>query len=163
MPEPVLSARISRSFVQHIRASTEEVFPLLCPELEKAWLPGWDYRMVHSASGVAERGAVFETTHALGTTRWIVTEHEPPRRVCFARFQPDGLVVHIEINLGRHLDGSTAVCIEYTSTPTDEASRAILAASNAQDWLDSMATWEGSMNAWFGKPRRAGLGPQSKR
>ncbi len=55
----------------------EEVFPLLCPELEKAWLPGWDYRMIHSASGVAERGAVFETPHALGTTRGWSPTHEP--------------------------------------------------------------------------------------
>ena len=154
MPRPVLASRVVRSFVQHIHASPEEVFPLLCPEREKAWLPGWDYRMVHSASGVAERGAVFETAHASGTTRWIVTEHDAPRRVCFARWQPDGLVVHIEINLGRHFDGTTAVCIEYTSTPTDEASRAILAASSEKDWLDNMSKWEGSMNAWFGKSPR---------
>ena len=154
MPFTVLSTRVVSSFVQHIHASPEEVFPLLCPELEKAWLPGWDYRMVHSASGVAERGAVFETPHPLGTTRWIVTEHEAPRRVSFARWQPDGVVVHIEIELGRHLDGTTAVCVEYTSTPTDEASRAILASSSEQDWLASMAKWEGSMNAWFGKSPR---------
>jgi hypothetical protein len=151
MPTPALSPRIARTFVQHIHASPEEVFPLLCPELEKAWLPGWDYRMIHSASGVAERGAVFETSHALGRTRWIVTDHAPSRRVAFARWQPDGLVVHIEITLGRHLDGTTAVCIAYTSTPTDDASRAILAASSEKDWLDNMVHWEGSMNSWLEK------------
>jgi hypothetical protein len=149
MPTPVIAPRISRAFVQHIHASPEQVFPLLCPELERAWLPGWDYRMIHSATGVAERGAVFETAHARGTTKWLVTEHEHPRRIAFARFQPDGVVVHIEITLGRHLDGTTAVCVEYTSTPTDETSRTILAASPEQDWLESMAKWEGSMNAWF--------------
>jgi len=154
MPSPVLSPRVVRSFVQRILATREEVFPLLCPELEKAWLPGWDYRMVHSASGLAELGAVFETAHALGATRWIVTAHEAPRRVCFARWQPDGMVVHIEIDLGRHFDGSTAVCIQYTSTPTDETSRAILAVSSEKDWLDSMAKWEGSMNAWFAQSLR---------
>lgn len=149
MPTPVISDRLTRSFVQRIHATPEQVFPLLCPELEKAWLPGWDYRMIHSASGVAELGAVFETRHALGTTKWIVTEYAPPRRVAFARWQPDGLLVHIQIALGRHVDGHTAVCIEYTSTPTDEASREILAASTAQEWLDSMAHWEGSMNRWL--------------
>lgn len=146
---PVISPRVTRAFVQHIHARPEQVFPLLCPELEKAWLPGWDYRMIHSASGVAERGAVFETPHELGTTKWLVTDHEYPRRVAFARFQPDGVVVQIEITLGRHLDGATAVCIEYTSTPTDDTSRAILATSSEQQWLDTMARWEGSMNAWF--------------
>jgi hypothetical protein len=156
MPTPVLSSRVARAFVQHIQASPEEVFPLLCPELERAWLPGWNYRMIHSASGVAERGAVFETPHPRGTTRWIVTEHEPAKRVAFARWQPDGVMVHIEITLGRHQDGTTAVCIEYTCTPTDEPAREILAASTEKDWLEQMAKWEGSMNAWLAKrPHRA--------
>lgn len=153
MPTPMLSPRLVRSFVQRIHASPEEVFPLLCPELEKAWLPGWDYRMIHSASGVAERGAVFETPHAQGSTRWIVTAHAPPRRVSFSRWQPDGLVVQIDIALGRHHDGTTAVCVEYTWTPTDEPSRAILAKATEQEWLDTMARWEGSMNAWFARER----------
>jgi hypothetical protein len=145
MTQPVLSPRLVRSFVQRIRATPEEVFPLLCPELEKAWLPGWDARMIHSASGVAEHGAVFATK----TATWIVTEHDSPRRVAFARWQTDGIVVHIEITLGRHHGGDTAVNITYTSTPTDEASRAILAAARESEWLDTMAFWEGSMNAWF--------------
>jgi hypothetical protein len=158
MPSPVIAPRVARSFVQHIQASPEEVFPLLCPELEKAWLPGWDYRMIHSVSGVAERGAVFETPHALGLTRWMVVEHQPPKRVAFVRWQPDGLMVHIDISLGRRSDATTAVCIEYTSTPTDAASRAILAASRDKDWLDDMAHWEGSMNAWFESRPRAAAG-----
>ena len=154
MPHPVLSARITRAYVQHINAAPEEVFPLLCPELEKEWLPGWDYRMIHSASGVAERGAVFETRHDRGTTKWIVTEHDHPRRVAFARWQPDGLVVHIQISLGRHHDGSTAVSVEYTWTPIDDEARAILAASTEQEWLDNIAHWEGSMNSWLGRRPR---------
>ena len=151
MTRPVLSARLTRHYVQKIRATPEEVFPLLCPELEKAWLPGWDARMIHSASGVAERGAVFETK----TATWIVTEHDAPRRVAFARFQSDRVVVQIEITLARHLDGDTAVGITYTHTPTDESSRAILAAARESDWLDTMHFWEGSMNAWFDKKRDA--------
>jgi hypothetical protein len=155
MPDPVLSPRLERAFVQHIDAAPEAVFPLLCPVLEKAWLPGWDYRMVHSASGVAEPGAVFQTPHARGHTTWIVTEHQPPKRVAFARWQPDGLVVHIGITLGREHGGTTAVCIEYTWTPTDDEARAILARSTEQEWLDTMARWEGSMNAWFANQGRA--------
>lgn len=149
MPTPTITPRMARAFVQHIQASPEEVFPLLCPELEKAWLPGWDYRMIHSASGVAEPGAVFETRHEHGTTIWLVTEHEPAHRVAFARWQPDGLLVHIRITLGRHHDATTAVCIEYTWTPTHEAARAILATFTEREWLDNMAHWEGSMNAWL--------------
>jgi hypothetical protein len=153
MPAAAIAPRLVRTFVQHIQAQPEEVFPLLCPELEKSWLPGWDYRMIHSETGVAELGAVFETPHALGSTKWIVTAHEPSRRVSFARWQPDGLVVRIDLTLGRHHDETTAVCIEYTWTPTDEPSRAILAKATEQEWLDTMAKWEGSMNAWFARRR----------
>jgi hypothetical protein len=155
MPTPVIAPRVIRTFVQHIKACPEDVFPLLCPEREKDWLPGWDYRMIHSATGVAEPGAVFATAHSLGTAYWIVTEHEPARRVAFVRFQPDGLVVHIRISLGRHHGGTTAVCIEYTHTPTDDAARAILAAATDEEWLRNMAHWEGSMNAWFETRARA--------
>jgi hypothetical protein len=143
--------RIVRSFVQHIFATPEEVFPLLCPEREKEWLPGWDARMLHSKSGAAEPGAVFETKHELGSTVWIITEHLPPKRVSFARWQPDGIVVHIEITLGRRRDDSTAVCVCYTYTTTNDVGSSALAAMSEQQWLHTMAFWEGSMNQWLAK------------
>ncbi len=149
MNPSVMSARVTRTFVQRIHAPAEDVFPLLCPEREKQWLPGWDARMIHSASGVAERGAVFE---ARGAT-WLVTEYDPPRRIAFARWQSDRILVHIEISLGRHLDGDTAVCIVYAHTPTDSASGEILASFRESDWLETMSFWEGSMNAWFADNR----------
>jgi hypothetical protein len=111
--------------------------------------------MIHSASGVAERGAVFETRQEAGRTLWIVTEYDPPRRIAFARWQPDGLVVHIEITLARHHAGSTAVCISYTSTVVD-AELAALASMSEAAWLEKMAFWQESMNAWFDKQARSG-------
>ena len=156
MAASVSAPRLVRSFVQDIRAPVEKVFPLLRPELEKEWLPGWDARMIHSASGVAECGAVFETRQGAGRTLWIVTEYDPPRRIAFARWQPDGLVVHIEITLARHHTGSTAVCISYTSTALDEAEPAALASLSEAAWLEKMAFWQESMNAWFDKQARSG-------
>jgi hypothetical protein len=105
--------------------------------------------MMHSASGVAERGAVFETQHDAGRTLWIVTEYDPPRRVAFARWQPDGLVVHIEITLARQHAGSTAVCISYTYTAVDQQGVAALAGMGEDAWLKTMAFWQESMNTWF--------------
>jgi hypothetical protein len=151
MANPTSAPRLVRSFVQDIHAPIEEVFPLLCPEREKNWLPGWDARMIHSASGVAERGALFETQHDAGRTLWIVTEYDPPRRVAFARWQPDGLVVHIEIMLARQHAGGTAVCISYTSTAVDETGAAVLAGMSEEAWLKNMTFWQESMNAWLEK------------
>jgi hypothetical protein len=152
--------RLVRSFVQEIHAPRAEVFPLLCPEREKEWLPGWNARMIHSVSGVAEAGAVFETEHPAGRTLWIVTEHEPLRRIAFARWQPDGVVVQIEIMLADHHTAGTAVCISYTFTAVEATGATALGAMSEAAWLENMAFWQGSMNAWFEKNRGPGRPPR---
>jgi hypothetical protein len=151
MTQPSHALRLVRSFVQDIQASPEAVFPLLCPEREKEWLPGWEARMIYSASGVAERGAVFETAHAAGRTLWVVTEYDPARRIAFARWQPDGLAVHIEIVLARKHAGGTAVGICYTFTATDDSGVSALAAMGEDAWLKNMGVWQACMNEWFAK------------
>jgi hypothetical protein len=148
------SRRLARSFVQHIHASPEEVFPLLCPEREKEWLPGWNADMIHSATGIAERGAVFQSPHEAGHTFWLVTEYDSPRRIGFTRWQPDGLVVHIEISLGRHHDGATAVCISYDYTAISDIGLEALKKLTPDAWLKNMAFWQESMNQWFANPAR---------
>ena len=152
MSDSSSAPRLVRTFVQDILAPPEAVFPLLCPEREKEWLPGWDARMIHSASGFAERGAVFETSHANRHTLWLVAEYDPPRRIAFARWQPDGLVVHIEIVLARKHEGGTAVGICYTFTAVNEAGTNALAALGEDAWLQNMNTWQTNMNAWFARP-----------
>ena len=158
MHESSSAPRLVRTFVQDIVAPPEAVFPLLCPEREKEWLPGWEARMIHSASGLAERGAVFETTHANGPTLWLVAEYDPPRRIAFARWQPDGLVVHIEIVLARKHQGGTAVGICYTFTAVNGAGANALAALGEDAWLQNMNAWQTHMNEWFarqnGRPPR---------
>ena len=153
MPAPSVAPRLVRTFVQDIVAPPEAVFPLLCPEREKEWLPGWDARMIHSVSGFAERGAVFETTHADGRTLWLVAEYDPPRRIAFARWQADGLVAHIEIVLTRRHTGGTAAGICYTFTAVSEIGASTLAAMGEEVWLKNMTAWEAHMNAWFAKVR----------
>jgi hypothetical protein len=154
-----LSLRLTRTFVQRILATPEEVFPLLCPEREKEWLPGWDARMLFSKSGVAEPGAIFETRHDAGRTLWVVTDYHPPRQVAFVRWQPDGVIVQISIALGRHHDATTAVCISYTYTATDDAGAAALAALTEDAWLRTMSFWQESMNAWLEKQRAPQAAP----
>ena len=60
----VTPANHSRKVVSHVMqlaASPGEVFPLLCPVREYEWIDVWQCEMIHSASGVAEAGAVFRT------------------------------------------------------------------------------------------------------
>lgn len=85
----------SHEYTQSIDAPPDAVFPLLCPMREQEWIPGWRARMIHSRSGVAEDGALFATPGPQGETLWLVTGYEPPRRVQFVRYQPEGVVVRI--------------------------------------------------------------------
>lgn len=86
-PEPPVT-RLNRTFVQSMHPTSAQVFPRLWPEREMDWLPAQDARMLHSDTGVAEFGAVFASPHVAGGTHWVVTEHDPPRRVAFGAGNP---------------------------------------------------------------------------
>ncbi len=141
--------RVVRRYRQTIAATPERVFPLLCPVREKEWLPGWESRMLYSVSGVAEPGAVFLTRDAQGSTYWLITEHQPARRVAFARFQPDGLVVRCEIDLAPLPEGRSAVTVVYTYTAVEPRGEKALAQLTEEAWGKLQTFWENSMNQWL--------------
>lgn len=148
------ATRIVRRYRQHIHAGRAAVFALLCPVMEKQWLPGWDYRMIHSASGRAELGAVFATDGGKAPTIWIVTRYDKPARIAFARWQPEGVVVHLEIELHPDAENATVVDIAYTYTAIDDEGDQALAQTTDEQWRQNLAFWESSMNAWLaGNPQ----------
>jgi hypothetical protein len=150
MPSPIQAQRIERRYRQTIEASPAEVFPLLCPERECDWLPGWRYRMIHSASGLAESGAIFATLHEAGPESfWITTIHRAPTHVGFIRFQPDGQLVEIDIRLQAGGDRLCFVDILYRHTALNERGRAALVALTEAQWQASMIRWQDAMNTWF--------------
>lgn len=83
-----------------IGAPPEKVFPLLCPVRESEWLDGWSCRLLHSESGVAEKGAVFTTDfRAEGFSIWTVSRYEPDRAIEFVVVFPESHVLTIGIAL----------------------------------------------------------------
>lgn len=89
----------------------EAVFPLLCPVLEYAWLPGWRCELLRSASGVAELECVFQTgeSHEDRMT-WVVSRYEPPLHIEFTCFIPgNDLIMRLGIELRPNADGSTSL------------------------------------------------------
>ncbi len=72
-----------------IGARSEIVFPLLCPVRESEWIPGWEARVIHSDSGVAELDGVFSLDEAHGGALFVVTRYEPNQRVEFVILQTD--------------------------------------------------------------------------
>ena len=102
----VTPANHSRKVVSHVMqlaASPGEVFPLLCPVREYEWIDVWQCEMIHSASGVAEAGAVFRTAFPQDGPPdiWVISRYEPPRVIEFVRVNALRTVhfsIHLESN-----------------------------------------------------------------
>ncbi|HUL66904.1 MAG TPA: hypothetical protein VLW55_20050 [Burkholderiaceae bacterium] len=143
-------SRLTREYRQTLRANRERVFPLLCPEREKQWLPGWDARWIHSDSGFAERRAVFATRHGEAMeVIWVVAEHHPAHRVHFVRWHPDAMVVDIELDLSSPQRDTTALDVRYAYTATSEQGVALIEAMTLDSWHAQMKNWEDHLNAWL--------------
>ena len=115
---PQLAKRLVRSYRQTIDAPPATVFPLLCPVREVEWLEGWSFTMIHSASGLAEAGAVFTTSKpGEEDTVWIVTRHDPDAgHVQFARVTPGSRTCVLEISVSARDERSSHVLVTYEVT-----------------------------------------------
>lgn len=121
VPDPAL--RLQHSHTMHLPAPPERVFPLLCPVRERDWLEGWEARMVHSASGVAEPGCVFTTPDLDGGLDgaewiWVVSRHEASQAVQFVVHAPGSHVTVLDIQLETE-EGGTRAAWTYTLTALD--------------------------------------------
>ena len=156
MPAPVLAPRLIRDYRQTLHAAPERVFPLLCPERERDWLPGWEAHWIHSTSGLAEPGAVFATRGATGDAPeviWVVAEHRPPTHLHFVRWHPGEMVVDLQLDLqpagGDAPVHMTWLDIRYTFTALSAAGGARIEAITAAQWQEQMTFWETSLNRWL--------------
>jgi hypothetical protein len=143
-----------RSYIQHIEAPPEAVFPLLCPVREGEWLEGWaeSCELIWSASGLAEPGCVFRTIEeGRPDTIWIITDHDPDRGVvAFARVAPGLAASTLQIEVVGSTDGTSAVSIRYVVVPTSPEGEAYAAQRyDHADLTASIVWWERSMNHYL--------------
>jgi len=157
--------RITHEYTQNNVAPPEEVFPLLCPVREADWVPGWQYRLIYSESGVAEHGCVFITPNEDGTeTTWIVTDYDPASFcIAFAWVNPGLVAAQIRICLskssetpspGHTLLGHTSALIRYTYTGLSiEGNREV--ERYDQKWFQhKMQSWEAAINHYLQTGKR---------
>jgi hypothetical protein len=143
--------RVTHEYTQTNAAPPAEVFPLLCPVRETDWVPGWQYRMIYSLSGVAEAGCVFATPNENGSeTTWIVTEYDPAAlRVAFVWVNPGLVAARIRIWLVGNSQGTTdaRICYSYTGL-SDAGNREV--ERYDQDWFGhKMQSWEQAINHYL--------------
>lgn len=95
----------------------EDVFALLCPVREYAWIADWSCTMVHSRSGVAELGCVF--LRERGET-WLTTRYEPPSAIDYAIVTPGLTAAMLQFRLAATASGTT-VALRSTRTALSPA------------------------------------------
>lgn len=91
----------------NLEAPPERIFPLLCPVREYDWIPEWRCGVIHSRSGFAEDGCVFQTDFPHdGPMTWVVSVYEPPRRIEFVSFVPGLCVMRLRIRVTPRGEGA---------------------------------------------------------
>jgi len=143
--------RVTREYTHTNAAPPAEVFPLLCPVRETDWVPGWQYRMIYSLSGVAEAGCVFATPNENGSeTIWMVTEYDPAAlRIAFVWMNLGLMAARIRISLVGNSQGTTDARICYVYTGLSNAGNREVERYN-QDWFGhKMQSWEKAINHYL--------------
>ncbi len=146
-----LFRRVTHEYTQTNDAPPETIFPLLCPVREADWVPGWQYKMIYSKSGVAEAGCVFTTPNGDGTeTTWLVTEYDPARlRMAFAWIKPGQVAAQIAICLNKNPEGNTTALIRYTYTGLSAMGNQEIESYDKKWFEHKMKGWEAAINHYL--------------
>ena len=104
------SDRFTRTARFTLNGSPAEIFPLLCPVLEYAWLPDWKCEMIYSESGVAENNCMFFTRENFGKKAlWTCIAHQPDTFVDYLVTNGKDTVMRLSIRLEEKGSGKTEV------------------------------------------------------
>lgn len=143
--------RVSHEYTQTNDAPPEKVFPLLCPVREADWVPGWEYRLIYSASGVAEYGCVFSTPNDTGPeTIWMTTHYDPAAfTIAYAWVEPGMIATQLRISLSPAPGGNTRARICYLYTGLSVAGNATLERYTPAWFREKMQGWEAAINHYL--------------
>jgi len=141
--------RAAHTFTQHLEATPDRVFALLCPVREADWIRGWDPLLVVSESGVAERDCAFVTASLPCNSIWYITRHEPQNLfVEMIKLAPGVTACRLTIQVRPASSGSTAD-VTYMHTSLGPEGDAFVKAFSEEYYRDFMRDWEARMNHYF--------------
>jgi len=141
--------RVTRSYIQHLNASPDRVFPLLCPVLEAEWIEGWDPELVLSGSGVAETDCVFLTDATPYAAIWYITRHEPASGyVEMLKITPEVTACRLSIQLTGTRSGSDAE-VTYSHTSLGPAGDEFVESFTEEYYAGFMGEWEARLNHYL--------------
>jgi hypothetical protein len=142
--------RITRSYVQIIQGTPEEIFPLYCPVKEARWCEGWDPIVVYSESGVVELDCVFVTSDGETEATWFVTGYDPAQGlVQMVKHTPGVTFVKLCIALEPVTAQTTRATISYSHTALSRAGDKVLEGFTEESYATMMQAWETAMNHYL--------------
>lgn len=140
------------------------VFPLLSPEGEKRWVPGWDYRSVTGTQQLREDD-VFLTwshDHAAGEAIWLVKRFDPAAHVVeLYKVEPGEKVGVVRVRCTALAQRNTKVEVTYRYVALSAAGEAFIAGFTAPAYAAFIAEWQGLLSAYFAWGERPAAGPRS--
>jgi hypothetical protein len=104
--KPAIENKRVEAFVtKEIYASPRKLFPLACPVEELRWIPGWDYELVYSKSGVNETNCIFNENKSGPhffekqlTTTWVTVLHDPDNyRILFQLYLSGKALIQLKV------------------------------------------------------------------
>ena len=129
-------SQFAREGVINIRASLEDVFPLLCPKREELWIPGWECETIWSRSGYNEEGAIFRTTKPYGTELyWTTLQYDLANRVVdFLITAPHRYMFRFRIDVSLGSDGLLTLSFSQTFTSVSPEGNELLNRYRTEDF-----------------------------
>jgi hypothetical protein len=146
-----MNNKLIRKYQQTLEGTKVEIFPLLCPVREKEWLQDWEYKMIYSESGFAEKGCIFETNNNYGSYQWIVTKHDKDsHEIQFIKVRANDIYVIIDIELTEKSERVILCNIQYTFIPLENEVAEIMYRENTEEaFNEHMKKWEDSLNYYL--------------
>ncbi len=142
--------RVTRSYVQTIAGTPQEIMPLYCPVREAEWCAGWDPIVVYSESGVVEPDCVFVTGDGNVESAWFVTRYDlAAGRVEMVKHTPAVTFVKLNISLETATGTTTRATIRYSLTALSSVGDRALEAFTEESYATMMQAWEKAMNHYL--------------
>jgi hypothetical protein len=132
-----------------LRGALADVVPLFTAEGERRWVAHWE-PWFPLANHVHERGEVWTTTAAAGTTIWVTADRRTDG-VLLARVTPEVAAGLVEVSCRPGLDGTTDVEVGYDVTALSDRGREVVVHLR-EGFDDMLATWQRLAQAVLDEP-----------
>jgi hypothetical protein len=125
---------------EEIKAPAAELFPLACPVMEYAWIPGWKCELLHCPNGRVEEGTMFRemmsapvlTGSPFGKTTWTAVLHDEPGRRVHYKLENRVSSSLNKIEMTAAGPASTILKFDFTCEALNAKGMKILAESGAE-------------------------------